>query len=70
MRQYSFGWWGVLGMVIHTAAGSPAFRKNAATVPPPIPIGLAFIPVTVSMALVKDLTTGASAGVGVAASCR
>jgi len=51
-------------MVDHTAAGRPAYLKNAATVPPPIPMCFAFSPVTLFIALARVATTGESAGVG------
>ena len=57
-------------MVDHTAAGRPASLKNAATVPPPIPIGFAFSPVTFFIALARVVTTGESASVGGAQSRR
>ena len=68
IRQYSLGWCAVSGDVHHTAAGSPALRKNAATVPPPMPMGFASLPVTKWIALERAFTTGASEGVGGAAS--
>ena len=40
-------------MVDQTAAGSPASLKNAATVPPPMPMGFAFSPVTLFIALAR-----------------
>jgi len=69
MRQNSFGWCGVPDSVCHTAAGRLVLRKKAATVPPPIPIGLAVFPVTDFMALARAFTTGASLGVGSVAGC-
>jgi hypothetical protein len=69
MRQNSLGWWAVSAEVDHTAAGKPYFLKKAATVPPPIPMGLASRPLTSLMALARALTTGESEGVGSGASC-
>ena len=58
-EQTSLAWWAVPLVVIQTAASRSARRNSAATVIPPIPIGLAVMWYTSRMADWSSFTTRA-----------
>lgn len=63
IKAYSLGWWQLSSRELQTTALKPLALRQAATVPPPIPIVEVSIPFTFFTADERRLTIFASLGV-------